>query len=243
MSPDRLPIRHYRLFSRSPVSRSGSRDARDPSAWILRRLVPMEDSTERGRSVSTRLTSPRRRRISAPAGYLPRRSTCPISRRPARTSTPTWNCCSYTRVDFRQIRVTAALNSSVSWRVAQSPKGMWVDGLEFRMVDPLAAFDAFARAGAETVRSPIWWLTEHRETTTEPKVVAMVAANQRRSRMAAGAVAVAFPALIAARWALDHSNGAAAYTLGAVGLVGAFGVPFWLRRLNRRDKLRSKHLR
>jgi hypothetical protein len=242
VSPERLPLRHYRLFSRASYLEV------DPEVLAIRLpgyfgggylwKIPLNEvavvdashvaQTSQDLGTGRVFTSP----VYVP--YLP-------------TTSPNVNAnLELLFLHPRRlppIRVTAAWNSSVSWRVAQSPKGLWVDGLEFRMVDPAAALDVLTRAGAETVRSPIWWFTEHRETTTEPEVVAMVAASQRRSRTAAGAVVAAFPLLIAARWALDHSHSGAAYALGAVGVAGAFGVPFWLKLRNRQDKLRSKHSR
>jgi hypothetical protein len=242
VSPERLSLRHYRLFSRASYLEV------DPETLAIRLpgyfgggyswKIPLNEvavvdashvaQTSQDLGTGRVFTSP----VRVP--YLP-------------TTSPNVNAnLELLFLHPRRlppIRVTAALNSSVSWRTAQSPKGLWIDGLELRMVDPVAAFDVLTRAGAEAVRSPIWWLTEHRETTTEPKVVEMVAASQRRSRRAAGAVVAAFPCLIAARWAIDHSDNAIAYVFGSLGLAGTFGVAFWMKLRDRQDKLRSKHLR
>lgn len=132
------------------------------------------------------------------------------------------------------IRLAAIINTKLSYRLSRSAKGMFLDGVALRAVNPKAAAETLASAGAELVPSPGWWLTEHRETTTDPQAVEKVRTNGARTRIAAKAAGLAFPLLLVARWGADHSAGWWPYPLVGA-LAGAFGVNAWAKKSNREN--------
>ena len=125
------------------------------------------------------------------------------------------------------LRWIGARNLGVPRGASRSVRGVRLDGLELRAVDPEAAVAALAAAGVERTQRPNSWLREHHPITHDPTEVQQVARSVNR-RHWLGRLALAAVVLVSVVRLVDHPS----WEVVGVGAtcLGLIWLPRWGER-------------
>jgi hypothetical protein len=228
----RVPLRHYRLFSRASSLEVGdgtlvlrlpgvfgaNRPWRVPLADVAvvdqRHITEVDDDLHRGRVFVDPVTMPYL--ATTTASFAPNLQL--LFREPVR---------------MPAVRLIGALNLMLPFRASRSARGAWVDGIGVRARDPRSAIESLAASGVERIISPVLWLTDHRPTSTDPSLVETVQAQERRTRRVRAAVAAMFPVFVVTSWWARSSP--SPWGLAAIGVecAAVFALPAWAKRRSR----------
>ena len=122
----------------------------------------------------------------------------------------------------------------LSARQSRSRRGLWLDGVCLRAEDPVQAVITLVGAGAVRVLDPTEWLLDNRPTTSDHEFLAAVDAHQFRKHRLGILVLAAVLLLLGTRWASSQTDAWWPLPVAAACVVGIFGLPYWIKRGERR---------
>ena len=223
----RVPLRHYRFFSRQPyIELDGS---------VIRLRLP---GIFGGRSVwnlnaadvAVVDTEPSSSDDTGDDWVFENPVMIPFAVTTSQNVNPNLELLFKTPQRIPSLRVFGAQTIELSYFQSRSAAGIQIDGLDLRAEDPVAAVETLAAAGVERVDRTGAWLRRHRRITQDPALIHVAEVNDRRQRWVGAVVMVAVILVIGLQ--LFGGDDASNWELGALGLalLLIFGLPMWARR-------------
>jgi hypothetical protein len=123
------------------------------------------------------------------------------------------------------LRWWGSVNASLSRRDSRSEKGLAVDGLNLRVVDPAGAVSTLAAAGVSQTTRPASWLYDHHPVTRDPVAIQRAVRSRRRWHWIGSFGFLAFIGIQALR--IVHTGWAAGIALLLMAAV--LLLPRWAR--------------
>lgn len=225
---ERFALRHYRLFSRTPFVEIDGQHLKlrlpgilgGKRLWCLSArdvgvVIDAEDESA-GDAVEWAFESP----ISVP--YAATSSN---------NARPNVQLLFVTPQRIPALRLFGAQTIGLPYWESRRDNGVRVDGLDLRAERPEELSRALIAAGAEEVRRPELWLRQHRAVTTDPELVTVARANDRRNRWVGGVVLALVVLLNAWRFMTrDGDPGWWGFGAAGLGFLLVFGLPYWAKR-------------
>lgn len=223
----RVPLRHYRLFSRQPyIEVDGPvMRLRLPSVFGGRKVWKLNVA-----DVAVVATEPSSSDDTGDDWVFEEPVVIPFAATTSPNVTPNLELLFTTPQRIPSLRVFGAQTIGLPYFQSRSAAGVHIDGLDLRAEDPVAAVETLAAAGVERVDRAGAWLRRHRAVTQDPALMKVAKANDQRQRWVGAVGMVVFALLVGLRIFGDAISDN--WAMGAVGLalLVAFGLPIWARR-------------
>jgi hypothetical protein len=223
----RVPLRHYRFFSRQPyIELDGPvMRLRLPGIFGGRKVWNLNVA-----DVAVVGTEPSSSDDTGDDWVFEEPVIIPFAATTSQNVNPNLEVLFKTPQRIPSLRVFGAQTIGLSYFQSRSATGVHVDGLDLRAEDPVAAVATLAAAGMERVDRTGAWLRRHRRVTQDPALMKVAEANDRRQRWVSAVVMGAFVLMIGLKFFGDGISDN--WVFGAVGLVllVVFGLPVWARR-------------
>ena len=223
----RVPLRHYRLFSRQPyIEIDGPvMRLRLPSMFGGRKVWNLNVA-----DVAVVATEPSSSDDNGDDWVFEEPVIIPFAATTSPNVNPNLELLFTTPQRIPSLRVFGAQTIGLPYFQSRSAAGVHIDGLDLRAEDPVAAVEILAAAGMERVDRTGAWVRRHRHVTQDPALMKVAKANNQRQRWV-GAVGMVGAALLIALKIFGGDN-LSDWELGAFGIavVVVFGLPIWARR-------------
>jgi hypothetical protein len=223
----RVPLRHYRFFSRQPyIELDGPViRLRLPGIFGGRKMWNLDAG-----DVAVVDTEPSSSDDSGEGWVFEEPVNIPYAVTTSPNVNPNLELLFKTPQRIPSLRVLGAQTIGLPYLQSRSAAGILIDGLDLRAIDPVAAVEALAAAGVERVDRTGAWLRRHRRITQDPALMEVAGANDRRQRWVGAVVMVAVILLIGLKF--FGGDNPSNWELGALGLglLVIFGLPVWARR-------------
>ena len=223
----RVPLRHYRLFSRQPyIELDGPvMRLRLPGIFGGRKVWNLNVA-----DVAVVDTEPSSSDDTGDDWVFEEPVIIPFAATTSQNVNPNLELLFKTPQRIPALRVFGAQTIGLSYFQSRSAAGVQIDGLDLRAEDPVAAVETLAVAGMERVDRTGAWLRRHRHVTQDPALMKVAKANDQRQRWVGAVVMVVVALLIGLRIFGDGISDN--WVMGAVGLalLVVFGLPVWARR-------------
>ena len=223
----RVPLRHYRLFSRQPyIELDGPvMRVRLPGIFGGRNLWNLNVA-----DVAVVDTEPSSSDDTGDDWVFEEPVNIPFAATTSPNVNPNLELLFKTPQRIPSLRVSGAQSIGLPYFQSRSAAGVHIDGLDLRAEDPVAAVQTLAAARLERVDRTGAWLRRHRAVTQDPALMKVAKANDQRQRWVGAVVTVVVVLMIGLK--IFGGDNPSNWELGAVGLalLVAFGLPIWARR-------------
>jgi len=223
----RVPLRHYRLFSRQPyIELDGPvMRVRLPGIFGGRNVWTLNVA-----DVAVVATEPSSSDDTGDDWVFEEPVNIPFAATTSPNVNPNLELLFKTPQRIPSLRVFGAQSIGLPYFQSRSAAGLRIDGLDLRAEDPVVAVETLAAAGMERVDRTGAWLRRHRHVTQDPALMKVAKANDQRQRWVGAVVMVVFALLVGLRIFGDGISDN--WAMGAMGLalLVAFGLPIWARR-------------
>ena len=191
----RVPLRHYRFFSRQPyIELDGpAMQLRLPGIFGGRKVWNLNVA-----DVAVVCTEPSSSDDTGDDWVFEEPVIIPFAATTSQNVNPNLELLFKTPQRIPSLRVFGAQTIGLSYFQSRSAAGVQIDGLDLRAEDPVAAVATLAAAGMERVDRTGAWLRRHRRVTQDPALMKVAKTNDQRQRWVTAIVMVAFILMIGA---------------------------------------------
>jgi hypothetical protein len=224
---ERVPLRHYRLFSRQPyIELDGPvMRLRLPGIFGGRNVWNLNIA-----DVAVVATEPSSSDDTGDDWVFEEPVNIPFAATTSPNVNPNLELLFKKPQRIPSLRVSGAQSIGLPYLQSRSSAGVHIDGLDLRAEDPVAAVETLAAAGMERVDRTSAWLRRHRHVTQDPALMKVAKGNDQRQRWVGAVVTVVVVLMIGLK--IFGGDNPSNWELGAVGLalLVVFGLPIWARR-------------
>lgn len=223
----RVPLRHYRFFSRQPyIELDGPViRLRLPGIFGARKVWNLNAA-----DVAVVDTEPSNSDDTGDDWVFEEPVNIPYAATTTSNVNPNLELLFKTPQRIPSLRFFGAQNIELSYLQSRSAAGIQIDGLDLRAKDPKAAVETLTGGGLERVDRTGAWLRRHRLVTQDPALIHVAEANDRRQRWVGALVMVAVIVVIGLRFLVGDNPSNWDFAAMAMAMLLIFGLPMWARR-------------
>lgn len=218
----RVPLRHYRFFSRQPdIELDGPvMRLRLPGIFGGRKVWNVNAA-----DVAVVDTEPSSSDDSGDDWVFEEPVNIPYAATTSSNVNPNLELLFKTPQRIPSLRMFGAQSIGLSYFQSRSAAGIQIDGLDLRAEDQVAAVETLAAAGVERVDRTGAWLRRHRRVTQDPALMKVAKTNDQRQRWVGAVVTVVVILVVGLSFFGDDNP--SNWELGALGLalLVIFGLP------------------